>query len=156
MTPAAKYQLLRMEAQAKFPFFIEIRNEDYGTFRYVNSDEDKIYNGQVYTAGFFTISPPERNESSISNAKITMSAIDQSWISKIRQTQKRSYIKFSACIQYDANGSEIIEPLDEIEFTLTSVTWDDVTITWDMVFDENMNILIPCDVAGSLNVPGCA
>lgn len=156
LSPAAKYELLRMEAHAKFPFFIEIKNEDFGTFRYVNADEDKVFDGNVYTAGFFTITPPERNESSISNAKLTISAIDQTWISRIRQTQKRSSIRFCACIAYDANGVEIIEPMEEIEFTLTSVTWDDVTITWDMIFDDNMNIMIPCDVAGPLNVPGCA
>lgn len=156
LTAAAKYQLLRMEAYAKFPYFIEIRNEDFGVLRYVNSDEDKVFEGELYKAGFFTITPPERNESSISNAKITMSAIDQTWISRIRQTQKRSSIRFCACIQYEADGTEVIEPIDEIEFTLTSVTWDDVTITWDMIFDDNMNIMIPCDIAGPLNVPGCA
>lgn len=156
MTPAAKYQLLRMESHARFPFFIEIKNDDFGTFRYVNADTNKILDGQEYTAAWFSVSPPERNESSISNAKLTISAIDQEWVSKIRQTQKRSSVRFIACIQYDSGGTEVIEPMEDTSFTLTSVSWDDISITWDMIFDDNMNIMVPCDIAGSLNIPGCA
>ena len=156
MTAYAKYQMLRMDSQARFPYFVEIRNEDLGVFRYVNLDEDKVFMGDTYTASWFTVTPPERNESSISNAKITISSVDQEWIQRIRSTQKRSTIRFVAAIDYEQGGGEVIEPLADNMFVLTSASWDDLTITWDMVFDENMSIMIPCDIAGPLNVPGCS
>lgn len=156
MTPAAKYQLLRMNSHAKFPYLIEIRNDDLGVFRYANTDRDIEYQGETFQCGYFLVTPPERSESSIGDAKLTISAVDTEWISRIRTTQKRSTCKFVACIDYyDQNGNPVLEPIEENTFLLTSAQWDDLTITWTMVFDENMGIMIPCDVANSLNFPGC-
>ena len=147
--------MLRMETYAKFPYLIEITHETYGTFRYANCTEDVVYDGNTYSAGYFLIDPPERKDNSIGDAKLSISAIDQEWIYKIRNTQERAHIKFLACIQYDTEMNvDYVEPIDVLEFDLTRASWDNnFMLTWDMTFDEGMAILIPCDKVTSQKVP---
>lgn len=156
MTTDTKKKILAMDTKAETPYLIEIVNDDLGTFRYVNAKSDVVYEGNTYTAGYFRLDPPDKNESSIGNATLTMSAIDQSWIEKIRSTQKRSTLRFIAVIMYDENGDSVIEPLEDITMTLTSATWDDTTIQWTMIFDETMDIMVPPDIMNSETFPACA
>ena len=147
-----------METYAKFPYLIEITHELYGTFRYANCDEDVVYAGETYSAGYFLIDPPERKDNSIGDAKLTISAIDQEWIAKVRslpQDQARATIKFMAVIQYDDDMNvEYVEPIDILEFSLTRASWDNnFLLSWDMTFDSGMAILIPCDRVTSQKVP---
>lgn len=139
----AQQEILRMETQALFPYLIEVTigNEIY---RYANTDSNLFFEGYTYTASYFKLTPPERTKDSIKDATITISAIDGEWIAKIRSTQTRSTIRFIACIQYDKNNNQIIERIDEIEFKLTNVSWNDSTIQWTMKFDDLLDIRMPC------------
>lgn len=157
MNNKSKQQILRMETYAKFPYLIEISHEEYGVFRYANSTEDITYNGNVYSSSWFEISPPERKDNSIGNASLTISSIDQFWISKIRDTDIRAKIKFIAVIEYtDDMNIECVEPMDELDFELTKSSWDgEFSISWTMEFDDGMSIVVPCDKATSQKVPAC-
>lgn len=161
MTNIAKQKLLRLETLAKFPYLIDVTYYDAEnnkiTEHYANCDDDITYNDIVYTASYFQIKPPSRTNTSISDGKLTISAIDQTWIQKIRNCQKRAKIRFLACIVYDDNNSvETIEPIDDVVFTLTKCTWNDTTISWTMLFDDRMNLQVPCDVATIQKVPALA
>lgn len=149
MTPKAKAELLKMQTQAKFPFLIKIVHEDLGTFRYANCDETITYDSEEYLPALFSIDRGARQEGSISNAQLTLSAVDQEWIVKIRSTQKRAKLYFVASI---VNGNEV-EPMAEEEYGLKIVNWDELSISWEMIFDETMDILIPSDVATSTKNP---
>lgn len=157
MTNKAKQLSVRLETYAKYPYLIEINHEDYGTFRYANCDENIEYLGNTYLSGYFEVTPPERKDNSIGDAKLTISAIDQEWIYKLRNTQKRAIIKFLAVIVYDDDMNvEQVEPIDELDFVLTKATWDgEFAIQWDMSYDEGMGIVVPCDKATSQKVPAC-
>ncbi len=143
---------------AKFPFLIKIEHEDDKDFpmRFVNSDKDVTYEGEIYYAASFAIDPPDRNGSKIGDATLTISAIDQFWIQKIRENQKPATITFKAVIQMDNNGVEQIETLEEIDFTLRAVRFNEYSITWTMLFDENLSINIPCDECNTITTPGYA
>jgi hypothetical protein len=141
-----------MKTRAKFPYLIEIVNSDLGTFRYANCSRDVPFEDNTYTAGLFSITPPEQTSTSISNAKLTLSCVDQTWIKKIRSTQNRSTMRFIASILYDGT----CEALEDNTFTLTIAEWDESNISWTMVFDDNMNILVPPDIASSQNTPASA
>lgn len=157
MTPEAKKQTIMERTRANFPYLIHLYNEDYGDFYYANTDRDIEYDGHTYVSCLFSVLPPQKTNTSISNTKLTLSAIDQTWIVKIRNTQKRSKVDFVALIGYYGNeGQYEIEPLSDSTFTLTDVSWDDVSITWTMIFDDRMDIRVPCDIGGSQNCPGCA
>lgn len=156
----AEYEMRRMEAQARFPYLIHISNEDYGDFYYANFSKSITFNNQTYSPSWFEFNPPERTESSIGNASITISALPDSygnsWIEKIRGTQNRSTIEIVGAIVYNEDDEIEVEATENMTFTLTSVSWNDATITWQMIFDDDMNIKIPCDLCTSTVTPGCA
>ena len=151
----AQQQLLRMETQAKFPYFIEISHPDIGTAYMVNADEDKVFDGHTYGACFFSIQPPEHTESSIGNATLTISGVDGEWIQKIREQQNLFSCRFVAAIEYTDNGDEVFEAMEDNHFTLRGAQWVDQTITWTMEYDSNLSIKVPCDVATPQKCAGC-
>lgn len=148
MTNLVQSKLVKSEIQASFPYLIEIwkssDTEKTDVMRYVNSLEDKTFENNTFTAGYFKVSPPQKTDSGIKDAKITISAIDQTWIVKIRETNERYKIRFVAVIDYEDDGTEYIEALDDITFTLTSASWTESTIEWTMKFDEWQDIKVPC------------
>jgi hypothetical protein len=154
MTNKAEQLIARQETYAKFPFLIKVTHETFGIFRYVNSDQDITYDGEVYQAAYFTIDPPDRDGGKVGDGRITISAVDQFWIEKIRQTQITAAITFIAVIQYDDGAISGVEPIDEIDFTLRSANWTEDAITWDMAFDENMANIVPCEKCTALIAPG--
>lgn len=150
LSKKAQKEMLKMETYAKFPFLIEITrfsdNDDIEIYRYVNADKDVEFDGNVYNACYFVISPPEKTTESFSDAKLTLSALDYEWIEKIRTTKRRAKIRFVASIVYEENNIEHIEPIEDEEFMLTNVNWQDDTIQWTMKFDENMDIKFPLEI----------
>lgn len=164
MTPKAQALMEKMRVQAKFPYLIEVTYIDnQGTeeiLRYANADEDKefteIIDGEEVTntfyASYFVITPPEVNTTGFSDAKITISAIDQTWINRIRSTSKRAKIRFIAVIDYDDNG-EVIEPIEDMEFTLTNAQASESTIQFVMKFDDLLSIKVPYDECNEFVCP---
>lgn len=156
MTELAKQQILRQQMHAKFPYFIKIEHPDYGTFYFVNSDDDMEYDNQTYTACCFSINPPDKTESKIGDAQLNFSSIynNREWVKKIRNTVKRGTITVMAMIVYTAqNTVDGIEPIYDTEFILTNVSWDESNLAWTMKFDEGMDILMPCDKLDEINCP---
>jgi hypothetical protein len=156
MTNYAQREIARRNTQAKFPALIEITHDDMGPFRYANSDQDIMYDGQTYLASVFSIEPPDKDGDKIGNARITISTIDQEWIERIRSTQKPAKLRFVATIVYDKDGKVEVEKLEENSFTLRSASWNEIAISWELVFDENMTILLPAEDCTVLTCPGCA
>jgi hypothetical protein len=156
MTNKAKQLIARMETHAKFPFLIKITHPEFGLFRYANSDENVVYKGEEYKAAYFTIDPPDKDGSKIGDGQLTISAVDKVWIERIRTTQTAAKIKFLATIVYDDGAVSGVEPMEETDFTLRAVNWNEESIAWAMVFDSTMSILVPCDKATALKCPGAA
>jgi hypothetical protein len=152
----AQKEIARRTTQAKFPFLIEITHEEMGPFYYANSDEDILYDNERYLSAVFSINPPDRDGNKIGDAQLTISAVDQQWIQKIRSTQKPAKLHFIATIIYKRNGNLYIEPIDENSFTLRMASWNEIAITWNMTFDENMDIMLPAEDCTALTCPGCA
>lgn len=152
----AKQQMLRMETQAMFPYLVEItvpNDTENEIYRYANTSEDVIFEDNTYTASCFKITPPEKTESTIKDAKITISAIDNFWIEKIRETSTRCSIRFVAIIQYEKDNSKYIEKIDDINFMLTNASWTESTIEWTMKFDDRLDVKVPCQKLSSFICP---
>ena len=149
LSALSKQKLLRLETYAKFPYLIEITrinsNDQEEVYRYANSDTPITFEGNVYQSGYFSIEPPEERADGISDARLTISAIDtdNNWIGKIRDTQKRAKLRFIAVIQYDSNNQQQIEVMEDNDFVLTVASWNRQTIQWTMKFDELSDIQIP-------------
>jgi hypothetical protein len=149
-------EIARRTTHAKFPFLIEITHEEMGPFYYANADQDIEYDDKNYQSAVFSIQPPDRDGNKIGDAQLTISAIDQQWIQKIRSTQKPARLRFIAVIVYQKDGQQQIEQLEENAFTLRATSWNEIAITWNMTFDENMTILLPAEDCTALTCPGCA
>jgi hypothetical protein len=156
MKPKEEQLIARRETYAKFPYLIKVTHPTLGTFRYANTDSDIFYKGDKYDAACFIVDPPDKDSSKIGDGQLTISAVDQLWIERIRTTQIAAKIKFLAMIVYDDGVVSGVEPMEEMDLTLRVVNWNEDTITWSMVFDENMSINVPCDRATALNCPGAA
>lgn len=157
----AKQQILRQRMHAMFPYFIEIENEDLGTFRYVNADNDMEWNGNTYEACFFSIQPPDKTETKVGDGTLTFSGIYNSgeWIRKIRSTCKRGTVRIVAAIIYtDGNIVDGIEPIYDTDFILSDASWDAESREIKIVFkfDEGMDINMPCDTLDEIICPGVA
>ena len=155
----AKQQILRQRMHAMFPYLIKISFPSAGTFRYANVDDDLVYNGETYTACTFNINPPDKTESKIGEGKLTFSAIYNSgeWIRKIRDcpSDERGTIEIIGAIIYTADSIvDGIEPIYDLEFSLTEASWGDEEISWTMKFDDGMDIVMPCDVMDEITCPG--
>ena len=158
--PAKVQKLLaRQRKIARFPYLIRIDHEEDPVFPlyFVNADEPITYDGNIYNAASFSIEPPSRDGDKIGDATLTISAIDQFWVQKIRAVQKPAKLLFMAVIVYDENnGVEGVEPMEEMSFTLRVARFNEISVTWSMIFDERMAILVPADICNAMNTPGCA
>lgn len=150
----AKQKILRLETYAKFPYLITVTLPDDTVWRFVNCDEDVVYDSHTYTAGYFEITPPNRTNTEIGDGKLTISTIDQTWIEQVRNITERAKLAFVACILYNDSGSvDTIEAIDELSFELVNASWDGTSMSFDMKYDEGMSIVLPCDTANAQKVP---
>ena len=159
LSPKAKQQILRQRMRASFPYFIKITNPDLGEFRYVNSDSDMSFENETYTACYFTMSPPEQTESKIGDGSITISGLHNGgeWIRNVRTSQKRSTLEVVAAIIYSEGlVVDAIEKIYDLVFTITSASWssDSSAVKLGFIFDEGMEIVMPCDTIDELTCPG--
>lgn len=154
MNNKSKSEILKQQTRAKFPYLIEITTPDGEVTRYNNTDNDIEYEGNTYKASYFYLTPPKENNGVISDTTISISAIDQEWIKKIRQFRDRSTIRYVAVIMYEEDGTSYIDPCEDNTFILSKADWDDIAITWTMTLEDVMSVQIPCDVASPLNTTG--
>jgi len=148
--------LASQEVFAKLPCLIKVTHETYGIMYFANSDKDVVYTGDNYVASRFEVQPPAIEGERIGNATLTISAVDQSWIQKIRVTQIPAILEFVAVIEYDDEGILRIEPLEENYFTLRAANWTEMSISWEMSFDERQGYVLTSVKCTPQISPGCA
>lgn len=156
MTTKIQKLLAMQRMPAKLPCLIKISHSVYGDMCFANSQNDIVYLGNTYLASYFEVQPPAIEGSKIGNATLTITAIDQSWIQKIRGTQIPAELQFIAVIEYDDEGVLGIEPLEKNNFTLRAANWTEISISWEMSFDERQSYVLTSVKCTPINVPGCA
>ncbi len=157
MTNGAKRRIVRTDTEASFPYLIVITYKDslgvVHTERYVNADVAKVYDGQTYNPMYFSVTPPSMDNSSVTDGKLSFSVIDNNFIEKIRDAQERMKCIFVAVMDYEENGNEVIEEIETMSFTLVKAKWNETEASFDMLYDDRMNLNVPLDVATVLKVP---
>ena len=157
MNPVVQNLLVQNEIPSSFPFLVEVwktsDTEHEEIERYVNATEDKEFEGHTFTASSFTVTPPERTENGMKDAQNAFSTIDQTWIANVRTAKERYKIRFIAVIDYEEDGTEVIEALDDVTFTLVNATWQETTIQFTMKFDDGMAVNMPCQKLTSFICP---
>jgi hypothetical protein len=117
---------------AMLPILLRI---DYtgGSLYFVNNTENVVYGGNTYVACAFNFNPPDQGESGITNASLTIDAVDGTIISLIRSLTSAPTVTTVAAMYNDT-----IESMVEWSFILRNVTCDGVTITGDLVYEERL------------------
>lgn len=103
-----------------------------------NNVVDLVYGSITYTAFPFTFDPPDENENSRSNAKLTIDATDQSIMQLIRELETSPTISIDAIYVSEDGGT--IEKIASWPFQLKNVSGDVNTITGDLVFDDFLDV----------------
>jgi len=149
-------KIIAAQRTAAFPFLIQVTQTGYPDMYFVNSSENVTHGGIIYNAASFSIQPPDVDGAKVGNATLTISAIDQYWIQRIRETQIPAELRFIAVIVYDEYGVSGIEALEENSFTLRAAQWDETSISWEMSFDERQAYIITSVKCTPQVAPGCA
>ena len=164
LSPKAQQQILRQRMHAMFPYLLKITFPSFGTFRYSNTDDDIYYEEDdnvtyKYTACTFSINPPEKTESKIGDGRLNFSSIynNHGWIKKIRTCPygEIGKVEVVGAIIYTAGQTvDGIEAIYDTEFMLSNASWSDDGISWDMKFDDGMDVVMPCDELDEIICPG--
>lgn len=153
-TAMSQARMLRLDSMARFPYLMEIITASGEVTRFANTDDEVEWDNQTYYPCSFNIVAPDVKENSVGNGNITMSAIDQTLIMAVRKQQEKLRIRFVAVIEYEDDFAiDTIEAMEDTEFKLANVTWDDLTISGTLIFDDLMDVNLPCDVSNSQNCP---
>ena len=110
----------------------------------VNNTVDIVYGGNTYVAFPFKFDPPDvKNDGSVSNAKITISAVDQSIASILRSTSTPATVTAVAAYYSDETGTVVIEPITSNTLKLRNVSGNADIITADLMYEENLDLEFP-------------
>ena len=110
----------------------------------VNNTVDLVYSGDTYKAFPFKFDPPDlRGEGEISNARLTISAIDQQIATIIRSTDTPPTVIARAMFYSDETGVVYFEPMASWEFILRNVGGNAETITADLIYEERLELEYP-------------
>ncbi len=159
-----KQQILKMNTSAKFVKLLLIEYTDnqgnVTLYRYCDCDNNVTVTENGVTVTYepysFKIKNGEKNDTSIGNGSLTLSAVDQLWIGNIRNTRQKIFATVKDAVVYTQNGTEATEVIEEISYRLKNANWNEENIQWTMLFDEKNDIIVPCDKGNSQVTSGCA
>jgi hypothetical protein len=154
-SPKAQKLIAAQRSEADPKCLIKITHP-FADMYFANTAENITYKGVIYNAASFSVKPPDIDGARYGNATLTISAIDQFWIERIRSTQIPAKLQFIAAIVWDEANVMGIEALEENSFTLRAASWDELSISWELSFDERMNYIITSIKCTSIIAPGCA
>lgn len=158
MTPKALQQIYRLQTAAMFPALLKITYVEDGVTKYlrlVNNDTDLTYSEEVYSCARFKYTPPKYSDKQIGDGSITISAVDQTIVQIIRSISTRATAQIVAAFYFE-DGTLLFEPIEEWTFQLAKVSWDEGVATWQMIYDDRMDILVPCHKMSAQRCPGVA
>lgn len=161
MSVRTEREMMKADCQAMFPYLIAITDRDTGeVYRYSNTDFDIEAEAdgetQVFEGKAFSVVPSEKNDNKIGNGSLTIYDAATEWIPRIRSKSisNRYALEFVSAIRYMADGGWKLEKLENECYTLSNFSWsDDGAISCTMVYDEDMEILMPVDKLDSVNCP---
>lgn len=121
--------------------------------RLINSNAAVVCNGYLYEPAVFTCEMPSEDGSKVGNMSITISAIDQRIIEIIRSITSKPSAFIDSFFTKISDSQYIFSKMYHYEFQMTSVTWDNVTAKWNLVFDPSMQVNVPRDTGTALRCP---
>ena len=127
--------------------------QEYGHLRLINCPTPVRYNGHKYLPAYFAASLPEEDGQKVGNASLTISAIDQRIIQIIRSITTQPKCVIESLFAKMNDDTFVFRKLNKYEFVMDSVSWDDVSAKWELIFDPVAQINVPRDKGSSIRCP---
>lgn len=155
-------ELFSSSTEGSIPVLIDIKHDaivwsddaqEDGHLRLINSTTAVKYKGNKYLPCVFTFVPPSEDGSKISGASITISSIDTRVIQMIRRIPSPPIAVIEAFFSKISDTEFMFSKLYHYEFQFNTVTWDNTTAKWNLVFDPTMETNVPKDLATPSRCP---
>lgn len=153
-----KSKINKQNVDAQFIVLADVYHEDVGHFYYNDSDEDIDYIDIKWERNpTMTVVRPEVTSTGVGNGSLSLSTVDQEWIARVRNLnavpgKERFRCRLIGLMKYDG----ITELLYDEEYVLNEASWNDSTLQFNMIYDDNWGINIPVVTCNSLIAYGVA
>jgi len=149
ISTTARASLFAQEGGFALPVLLEITHGVTGyenPLRIANNPTDLVYDGDTYHGFAFRFDPPDvGNEGAISNARLSVCAVDQQLAAIIRSTETPPTVQAVAAFYSDESGSLVFEPVASWAFTVGRVQGSLDTVTAELVYEDRLDNDMPAD-----------
>ena len=143
---AIQQELFKSQSGMCLPFLIQISHASWNSgtpYYFVNNTESVTYDGNTYLPFPFSFDPPDETDSGITNARLTIDAVDQSIIEMIRTVPSAPTVTIIAAYIYDT-----IEELVPWTFTFRNVQYQAETVSGELIYEDRLqNQLSPISIS---------
>lgn len=157
-------ELFSSKTDGSIPVLLDIQHDEIvwqdadteqerGHLRLINSTTAVRYAGHKYLPAYFSYVMPKEDGSTIGNTSITISSIDRRVIEVIRSINSNPMCTIEAFYTKLSDSEFMFSKLNHYDFEMTSVSWDDTTAKWSLVFDPASQINIPIDLGTKTRCP---
>lgn len=144
--------LFEPETTSVFLKFVEIDHASWANpFRFVQNDEDIVFDGDTYLQFPFKIEPPHDSATDISPGTLTLDNIERTLLPSLKSAMTTGGITVRLFI---VNYDEPDTIIDFWNFELQAGRYNSKTIECTLLYENIMNESFPCDEATPARNPG--
>lgn len=144
--------LFAAETNSVFLKFLEIDHASWAQpFRFVQNNEDIVFDGETYQQFPFQIEPPHDSATDISPGTLTLDNVERTLLPSLRNAMSTGGITVHMFI---VNYSEPDTVIDFWDFELQAGRYNNKTIECTLLYESILNESVPCDDATPAKNPG--
>lgn len=128
--------------------------QDDGYLRLINDVYSVKFENKKYLPAVFSFTAPSEDGKTVANTSISISAIDKRVVEVIRSIDSNPTCKIVALFAKIDDENITFHKLYNYSFEMKSVTWNDTTANWELVFDPTMQLNVPRDTSTIYRNPG--
>lgn len=137
LSALAKGELFKRSSSMLLPVLMQL---DHSTFddpvSLVNNTEAIVYGGATYLPFAFRFDPPDETATTLTNARLTIDAVDQSILALLRGLPSSPTVTMKAVFYYDETGTIQTEQLAAWEFSVANLSYNVDTISCDLIYED--------------------
>lgn len=120
------------------------------SIRVCNNSQPITRGGQSYAPFAFQVDLPPEKDDQIGSARLTIDAVDLSIIQAIRSIQSPASVSIALALADQPDMTEV----DYGTYTWRNLSYNSLTVSGDLAYDDILDILIPGLMATPQTVPG--
>lgn len=153
MTQNEVFNALHRGGAFSLPYLIKMYHPDFGALYFVNNNENVTYNGVTYQASTFNYTPPQTIGGVLKNGELEITAIDNSVINIIDNSDELFEITAIGVLNDDGTITAI--KMFRHQYGSATVT-EDMRVVIAFTNDDRLNMTFPPYIFDSDNNRGNA